>query len=337
MQHQSGDKRPTIRDVASVAGVSRGTVSRVLNGGDRVSPEAQAAVAKAIQETGYTANHAARTLALGRSNTVAFLLTEPQHLLFEDPTFSRLMGGCTAALSEHGMLLTLVTAGTPADRVRAVDYLGGRHVEGVLLVSTHAGNPITEDLIAAGVPTVVCGRFPGLEAKLSMVGADDLDGGRQMTEHLIARGATRIATITGPMDTPGGFQRLEGYQQALRAAGLPELVRHGDYTQSGGGTAMAALLAESPDLDAVFVASDLMAAGALSVLREAGRRVPDDVLVGGFDDAGVAATLDPPLTTMRQPFDRISSEMIRLLLARIDGGGDATVTVPTTLIQRAST
>jgi len=340
VRHQPGDKRPTIRDVASIAGVSRGTVSRALNGGDRVSPEALAAVAKAIRETGYTANHAARSLALGRSNTVAFLLTEPQHLLFEDPTFSRLMGGCTAALSAHGMLLTLVTASTPADRVRAVGYLGGQHVDGVLLVSSHAGNPITEDLVVAGVPTVVCGRFPGLEAKLSMVGADDLDGGRQMTEHLIARGATRIATITGPMDTPGGFLRLEGYQQALRAAGLPvlpERVQHGDYTQAGGGAAMRTLLAESPDLDAVFVASDLMAAGALAVLREAGRRVPDDVLVGGFDDAGVAETLNPPLTTMRQPFDRISTEMVRLLLARIEGGGDATVTLPTTLIPRAST
>jgi DNA-binding LacI/PurR family transcriptional regulator len=339
VQHQSGDKRPTIRDVATVAGVSRGTVSRVLNGGDRVSRQAQEAVSRAIRETGYTVNHAARSLALGRSNTVAFLLTEPQHLLFEDPTFSRLMRGCTEALSEHGMLMTLVTAGTPQDRVRAVGYLGARHVEGVLLVSSHAGNPITDDLLAAGVPTVVCGRFPGLEARLSMVGADDLDGGRQMTAHLVSRGARRIATITGPMDTPGGFARLEGYEQALRAAGLPvlpKLVSHGDYTRASGAAAMRQLLANAPDLDAVFVASDLMAAGALSVLREAGRRVPDDVLVGGFDDAGVAETLEPALTTMRQPFDRISSEMVRLLLARIKGEGDATMTLPTTLIRRDS-
>jgi DNA-binding LacI/PurR family transcriptional regulator len=339
MRYRPGDKRPTIRDVASVAGVSRGTVSRVLNGADRVSPHALAAVEKAIKLTGYTANHAARSLALGRSNTVAFLLTEPQHLLFEDPTFARLMGGCTQALAQHGILLTLVTAGTPADRERAVGYLGGRHVEGVLLVSSHAGNPITDDLLAAGVPTVVCGRFPGLESRLSMVGADDLDGGRQMTAHLIAQGATRIATVTGPMDTPGGSQRLDGYRQALRAAGLPvlpQLIRHGDYTRASGAVAMRELLAATPDLDAVFAASDLMAAGALSVLREAGRRVPGDVLVGGFDDAGVAETLEPSLTTMRQPFDRISGEMVRLLLARIAGEGDATVTLPTTLIRRES-
>ncbi len=124
--------------MASVAGVSRGTVSRFLNGGERVSPEAMDAVARAIAETGYTANHAARTLALGRSNTVAFLLSEPQHILFEDPTFARLMSGCTRALAEHGILLTLVTAGTPADRERAVGYVSARHVDGVLLVSSHA-------------------------------------------------------------------------------------------------------------------------------------------------------------------------------------------------------
>jgi DNA-binding LacI/PurR family transcriptional regulator len=160
-----------------------------------------------------------------------------------------------------------------------------------------------------------------------------------MTAHLISRGARRIATITGPLDTPGGIQRLDGYRQALRTAGLPvlpELVRHGDYTRAGGAEAMRDLLARNPDLDGVFAASDLMAAGALTVLRDAGRRVPDDVLVGGFHDAGVAETLEPSLTTMRQPFDRISAEMVRLLLARIAGEGDATVTVPTTLIRRES-
>ncbi|MCE0537221.1 LacI family transcriptional regulator [Kineosporia rhizophila] len=340
MQLRPGDKRPTIRDVASVAGVSRGTVSRFLNGGERVSPEAMDAVARAIAETGYTANHAARTLALGRSNTVAFLLSEPQHILFEDPTFARLMSGCTRALAEHGILLTLVTAGTPADRERAVGYVSARHVDGVLLVSSHAVDPVAEELLATGVPTVVCGRFPGLESRISMVGADDLDGGRQMTSHLIARGARTIAHITGQMDTPGGFQRLEGYKQALVAAGLPvrpELIVHGDYSRLSGEAGMRALLERVPDLDGVFVASDLMAAGACAVLREAGRRIPQDVRVGGFDDAGVAEHLDPGLTTMRQPFERISREMVRLLLGRIEGEGAASMFLPSTLIQRSST
>lgn len=340
MQLRPGDKRPTIRDVASVAGVSRGTVSRVLNGGERVSPAAAQAVARAIEQTGYTANHAARSLALGHSNTVAFLLSEPQHLLFEDPTFARLMGACTRALAEHGLLLTLVTAGTPADRERAVGYVAARHVDGVLLVSSHATDPVAEDLIATGVPTVVCGRFPGLESRISMVGTDDLDGGRQMTHHLIERGARTVGHITGQMDTPGGFARLEGYRQALTAAGLPvrpELIVHGDYSRRSGLEGMRALLAAVPELDGVFVASDLMAAGACAALREAGRRIPQDVRVGGFDDAGTAENLDPPLTTMRQPFDRISREMVRLLMARIQGEGDASVFLPSGLVQRAST
>nr|WP_269329392.1 substrate-binding domain-containing protein [Kineosporia babensis] len=268
------------------------------------------------------------------------MLSEPQHILFEDPTFARLMSGCTRALAEHGLLLTLVTAGTPAMRERAVGYISARHVDGVLLVSSHAVDPVAEELIATGVPTVVCGRFPGLEARISMVGADDLDGGRQMTSHLIARGATKIAHITGQMDTPGGFQRLEGYKQALSAAGLPvqpELIVHGDYSRASGEAGMRTLLEAVPDLDGVFVASDLMAAGACAVLRETGRRIPDDVRVGGFDDAGMAEHLDPGLTTMRQPFERISREMVRLLLARIEGEGDASVFLPSTLIQRGST
>ncbi|GAB6903242.1 LacI family DNA-binding transcriptional regulator [Kineosporia succinea] len=340
MQIPPGGKRPTIRDVAVVAGVSRGTVSRVLNGGSRVSQEAQDAVARAIADTGYTANHAARTLALGRSNTIAFLLSEPQHVLFEDPTFARLMGGCTSALAEHGLLLTLVTAGTPADRDRAVGYVAARHVDGVLLVSSHAVDPVAEELIATGVPTVVCGRFPGLESRISMVGADDLDGGRQMTSHLIERGSRTIAHITGQMDTPGGFARLEGYKQALVAAGLPvrpELIVHGDYSRESGYAGMGELLGRVPDLDGVFVASDLMAAGACAAVQETGRRIPDDVRVGGFDDAGVAEHLTPSLTTMRQPFERISREMVRLLLARIDGDGDASVFLPSSLVHRGST
>lgn len=158
-----------------------------------------------------------------------------------------------------------------------------------------------------------------------------------MTEHLISRGSTRVATITGPLDTPGGTGRLEGYQRAVAAAGLRELVGHGDYTKASGAAAMHDLLTRSPELDAVFAASDLMAAGALSVLRASGRRVPDDVRVGGFDDAGVAEATEPALTTMRQPFDRISSEMVRLLLAGINGDGAATLILPTSLVQRAST
>lgn len=330
-------RRPTILDVAAAAGVSRGTVSRVINGGHWVSPRALAAVQDAIRTTGYQTNQHARSLVTGRSNSVAFLLTEPQHLLFEDPTFAILLRGAAQALSRRGMPLLLMVASSAEEREQVLAYVSGGHVDGVLLISSHAGNPMVDALVDRGIPTVACGVPLGFESRIGYVGADELGGARQMTRHLRGTGRTEIATITGPSDTPGGQLRLEGFRAEMGDAFEPDLVAHGDYTRDGGAQAMAQLLERRPTLDGVFVASDLMAAGALTVLRAAGRRVPDDVAVGGFDDSGLAATLEPALTTMRQPFDRISSELVRLLLEVVDGAEAAAVTLPTTLVVREST
>lgn len=330
-------RRPTILDVAAAAGVSRGTVSRVINGGHWVSPEALTAVQEAIRTTGYQINHHARSLVTGRSNSVAFLLTEPQHLLFEDPNFAILLRGAAQALSKRGMPLLLMVASTAEERKQVLAYVSGGHIDGVLLISSHAGNPIVESLARKGIPTVACGAPLGFEARIGYVGADEIGGARHMTRHLREIGRTRIATITGPMDMPGGRLRLEGFRWELGEDFDTDLVAHGDYSRDGGARAMAELLERRPDLDAVFVASDLMAAGALTALRAAGRRVPEDVAVGGFDDSGLAVTLDPPLTTMRQPFERISSEIVRLLLEVIEGTEAAAVTLPTTLVVRGST
>ncbi|WP_024286310.1 LacI family DNA-binding transcriptional regulator [Cellulomonas sp. KRMCY2] len=333
----TGRRRPTIIDVAAAAGVSRGTVSRVINGGHWVSPPALAAVQEAIRTTGYQINQHARSLVTGRSNSVAFLLTEPQHLLFEDPNFSILLRGAAEALGKRGMPLVLMVAGTPPERKQVLGYVAGGHIDGVLLISSHADDPVVDALVRRGIPTIACGVPLGFESRVGYVASDDLGGARQMTRHLIDVGRTRIATITGPMDTPGGRSRLAGYRLELAEEYEPELVAHGDYTREGGAAAMRELLDRRPDLDAVFVASDLMAAGALAELRAAGRRVPEDVAVGGFDDSGLAATLDPPLTTMRQPFERISAEIVRLLLEVVDGAEPAAIVLPTTLVVRGST
>ncbi|MGV8966318.1 MAG: LacI family DNA-binding transcriptional regulator [Cellulomonas sp.] len=330
-------KRPTIRDVATVAGVSRGTVSRVINGGHWVSPEALAAVNDAIRTTGYSANQHARSLATGRSNSIAFLLTEPHHLLFEDPTFSILLRAAAQALAAREIPLLLMVAGTPDERRRITDYVSAGHVDGVLLISSHAGNPMVASLLRRGVPTIACGAPLGFEQAMGYVAADDVGGARAMVRHLAERGRRRIATITGPVDTPGGRDRLVGYRAELGESCDESLIAHGDYTRAGGERAMRELLANRPDLDAVFVASDLMASGALAALRASGRTVPGDVAVGGFDDSGLAATLDPPLTTMRQPFERIAAEMVRLLLEVVDGEQPAAITLPATLVQRDST
>ncbi|MBT0993343.1 LacI family transcriptional regulator [Cellulomonas sp. DKR-3] len=330
-------RRPTIRDVAAAAGVSRGTVSRVINGGHWVSPEALAAVEEAIRSTGYTTNQHARSLVTGRSNSVAFLLTEPQHLLFEDPNFSILLRGAAQELAARGMPLLLMVAGTPAEQTQMLDYVGAGHVDGVLLISSHAGSPVLRSLVEQQIPTIACGIPLGFEQQVGYVAADDLGGARRMTRHLMDRGRERIAMITGPMDTPGGRLRLEGYRRELGDRFDETLVVHGDYTRASGTVAMTELLARRPDLDAVFAANDLMAAGAMVVLADAGRTVPDDVAVGGFDDAGVAVTVNPHLTTMRQPFERISAEMVRLLLEVVEGREPAAVTLPASLVERAST
>ncbi|TXS50015.1 LacI family DNA-binding transcriptional regulator [Streptomyces sp. t39] len=335
-----GRRRPvTIHDVAREAGVSRGTVSRVLNGGHYVSPAAQTAVNNAIRRTGYVVNRHARSLITGRSDSVAFLLTEPQERFFEDPNFNVLLRSCTQELASQDIPLLLMIAGNEDERRRNLRYIQAGHVDGVLLVSSHSGDPVAGELDAAGIPVVACGKPIGQQARISYVAADDRDGARQMVRFLYESGRRRIATVSGPPDTPGGVERLAGYRETLAECGLPvdeALIAVGDYSRASGGRAAEHLLEHAPDIDAVFVASDLMADGVLDALARAGRSVPGDVAVGGFDDSPAALAAVPRLTTIRQPFDRISKEMVRMLMARIGGEDPAAVILPTELVRRES-
>jgi DNA-binding LacI/PurR family transcriptional regulator len=247
---------PTIIDVAEHAGVSRGTVSRVLQGGHNVSPAAKEAVNAAIRKLGYVVNRAARSLVTQRAGTVAFLLSETQDRLFGDPNFTTLLTGCTTALAEHDIPLILITAGTEAERRRIRPFLSTHHVDGVLLFSSHRGE----------------------RGALSYVSSDDHEGARTMVRYLLESGRRRVATITGPQDMPGGLERLQGYREVLAEHGVAHderLVVHGDYSRASGEAGMQRLLTVAPDLDAVFVASDLMAAGgdrACGAARPAGHR-----------------------------------------------------------------
>ncbi len=327
---------PTIRDVATLAGVSRGTVSRVINGGRWVSPEARHAVEEAIRSSGYTANHHARSLATGRSDSLAFLLTEPQHLLFDDPTFALLLRGAAAALSQRAMTLSLLVAGTPEERANIEHYVRAGHVDGVMLISSHESDPLLDALLAAGVPVVCCGVPLGHEDDVPAVAVDESGSARAMTRYLREQGHRRIATIAGPRDTPGGRFRLVGFREEMGEDFRPELVEEGDYSLESGAAAMTRILERTTEFDAVFAASDLMAAGAITALRKAGLSVPVDVAVAGFDDSGLALTHQPPLTTMRQPFDRIAEHMVAMLLEVIAGGTPDSLTLPTELIVRES-
>lgn len=338
MEPSSRTVRPTIRDVAAAAGVSRGTVSRVINGGHWVSPEARRLVEEAIAETGYTVNQHARSLATGRANSFAFLVTEPRHLLFEDPTYALLLRGAAEVLAERAIALVLLMAGTERERKTTLEYLRAGHVDGVLLIASHESDRLVHDLSEAGVPAVCSGRPSGRAAERTpSVSIDEDLATREVVRHLRGRGRQRIAHLAGPADTPGGRLRHAAFRNEMGARYDDRLVEAGDFGRASGVAATERLLAGGAGFDAVFAASDAMAAGAVSVLRRQGVRVPEDVAVAGFDDSGLAESHDPPLTTVRQPWDEISRSMVELLLEAVGGATARQVTLSTTLVQRAST
>ena len=313
---------PTLEQVAALAGVSRATVSRVVNGSPKVSPVVRAQVERAVAKLGYVPNRAARSLVTRRADSVALVVSESRARFFSEPFFAGMVRGVSAALTETGVQLLLLIAQDLPDRRRLQRYVVGGHVDGVLLASLHGDDPLPGALERAGVPAVLVGRPTG-PALVSYVDADNRGGAGKAVEHLARRGHRRIATITGPLDMGVGLDRLDGYRDGLAAAGLAgdeDLVELGDFTEEGGAAAMARLLARpGPPVDAVFAASDLMAAGALLALRAAGRRVPDDVAVVGFEDSVVARYAQPPLTTVRQPIEEMGRQATRLLLARAAG------------------
>jgi DNA-binding LacI/PurR family transcriptional regulator len=326
-----------MEDVAELAGVSRGTVSRVLNGSGQVSKASRVAVREAIWRTGYVVNQSARSLVTRSSGAIAFVLSEPPDRLFEDPVLGSLLRSCTQLLSDQGRSLMLMLAGTPAEKNRTLEFVRSGHVDGVLLVSMHDGDPLAAALHAAGLPVVVCGRPPSNGPALTYVAADDRGGARLMTQYLLDQGCQRIATVAGPADTAGGVERLAGYRDVLgRRATARMIARASAYTIEAGREAMAELIESCPDLDAVFVASDLLAAGALQALQWTGRKVPADVRLGGFDDSSIASATTPSLTTIRQPLSQVATELVEVLLQLIAGRPASSRVLPTELVRRLS-
>jgi DNA-binding LacI/PurR family transcriptional regulator len=335
-----GVAQPTLLEVAARAQVSRATVSRVVNGSPRVSPEAKAAVDEAIEALGYIPNHAARTLVTRRTNTIALLVSEPQSRVFSDPFFASMARGVSTALSATQFQLVLLLATNGPEHDNIARYVQQRLVDGVLLMSLHGPDPLPGVLQRAGVPTVLNGRPTDL-SDVPYVDADNRGGARAATSHLIANGRTRIVTAAGPQDMPAGIDRYTGYRDALSAAGLRPRRKDaaiGDFTEASGAGAIRKLLDTVPDLDAVFAGSDAMAVGVMRELQAAGRKVPDDVAVVGFDDAPYAEHTSPPLTTVRQPLEEMARRMCELLVAQIEGNpaDEQQVVLPTELIVRES-
>ncbi|MGP3960479.1 LacI family DNA-binding transcriptional regulator [Nonomuraea sp. 3N208] len=329
--------RPTLEAVAARAGVGRGTVSRVINGSPNVSAKAREAVELAIRELGYVPNRAARALVTRRTDTVALVVSESQLRVFDEPYFAGTIRGIGSALAETGLQLILAMARSPEEHERLETYLTGQHVDGVLLLSLHGADPLPGRLEAMGVPTVLGGLPVGLHP-YSYVDMDNRAGARQAVKHLLGLGRRRIAAIAGSQDMGVGVDRLAGYRDALLPSGLPELVEYGDFSEQSGATAMAELLKKHPDVDAVFAASDPMALGAMRVLKAAGRAIPEDVAVIGFDDSKAAVSADPPLTTVHQPTEAMGRQMAQLLVARINGEAlrQPVVILDTHLVRRES-
>jgi len=306
----------TLEEVAQAAGVSKSTASRVLTSDPRASLEARRAVERAVSKLGYVPNQAGRALATGRSDAVALVVFEPTSLLFGDPFFPRLIRGLGDVLTSRDMQLILLAPQSAPDADRVERYVAAGHVDGALLVSLPSSHPLPMRLAGRGIPVVIGGR-PTEADKFNHVDVDNVSGAAHAVAHLVAGGRRTIATVTGRKDVPAGQDRLRGYQEGLQTAGLPAddaLIEAGDFTRDGGARAMRFLLIKRPRLDAVFVASDLMAVGVLQALAEAGRRVPEDVAVVGYDDDPMAVGLQPPLTSLRQPIEDMGREMARLLL-----------------------
>ncbi|MHC5258530.1 LacI family DNA-binding transcriptional regulator [Streptomyces sp. UC4497] len=347
--HGTHGRRPTLEEVAARAGVGRGTVSRVINGSPRVSDRTRAAVEEAVAELGYVPNTAARALAANRSDSIAVVVPEAESRFFSEPYFSGMVGGVGLALAETNLQLLLTFARGEREQDRLATYLAAHRVDGVLLVSVHSDDPLADRLIQMDIPTVISGPRSADEP-LPSVDTDNYAGARSAVEHLVSKGRRSVAIIAGPLDVYGAQRRLAGYQDELAASGISydeKLVAYGDFTEEGGRRCMEELLERGTGLDAVFACSDLMASGARQVLREAGRRIPEDVSLVGFDDSVIARHMEPGLTSVRQPTLDMGRAMTELLLDEIalaaEGkrssvrrGTQRHLVLPTELMVRAS-
>jgi LacI family transcriptional regulator len=327
-----------IEEVAKLSGVSRSTVSRVINNDPNVKEATRARVKEVIEQVNYRPNVVARRLASGRTRIIGLVLPTAQSSLFTDPFFPGLIQGITTVCNARDYSVMLWLTNQEQERMKIHQLASDSLLDGVVIASYLIDDPILEALTKSNLPFLLIGRHPSRN-DLNYLDADNLHGARDAVNHLLRLGRRRVATITGPSNMIAGADRREGYEIALRDRGItpdPVLIIEEDFTESGGYNGMLRLLPQNPD--AVFVASDAMALGALRALRESGKRVPEDVAMVGFDDIPSATHMDPPLTTVRQNIQRMGQLAAETLLQMLDEGiaPPHHLVLPTELIIRSS-
>jgi LacI family transcriptional regulator len=338
-------ERITIRQLARLSGVSIGTVSRALNGYTDVNPETRERIIRLARELDYTPAAAARSLVTQRSHVIGvFLETGEGHPDLQHPFFHEVLVGVKNVIGAGGYDLLLFASERPGNGYGDHSYLKRalhHNVEGVVLFGVDPDDGevrrlVRSEMACVGVDVELAG------PKTEYVISDSASGIGLAMRHLHELGHRRIATITGMLDKKPGTDRLRGYRSELQALGLAyrdEYVAYGDFYVESGHREMARLLELDEPPTAVVTASDLMALGAIRAVAEAGRAVPHDVSIVGFDDIQLAGHVHPPLTTLRQDKAGLGAEAGRALMALIDGKTDLpeAVTLPVELIVRGST
>lgn len=329
----------TLEDIGRLAGVSRSTVSRVVNESESVRPDVRQRVLDVIEKTGYTPNAAARSLVSGRTGLIGLVIPSRVHSLFEDPYFSRLIQGISSKCNQLGNSLMLFLLESEAEEERLHPRVSEPgFLDGLILTATRMRDPLLAKMAVDDVPVVVVGR-PDVEG-VSYVDVDNRGGARMMAEHLCGLGYERIGLVGAPTDTTAGLDRLGGFVEGLAAHGValpPELHSEGAFSELSGYEAMQSILPNRPD--AVFAASDAMAIGALRAARETGLEVPRDIALAGFDGLSASEKSDPPLTTIRQNVYATGHRAVHALNSLIEGDATAPVVevLPVDLIKRTST